>query len=107
MYVDDMLVKSKGGADHVKHLEEAFRIMRRYGMRLNPAKCVFGVEAGKFLGFMVHQRGIDANPEKIQALLNMRSPRTVKKVHCLTGRVAALNRFVSKASDKCRPFFLA
>ena len=107
VYVDDMLVKSKQESDHVAHLAEAFTIMERYGMRLNPAKCCFGVESGKFLGFMVNQRGIDANPEKRQALINMRPPRNIQDVQSLTGRVAALNRFISKSSDKCQPFFKA
>ena len=74
-------------------------------MKLNPAKCVFGVALGKFLGFMVSQRGIEANPEKVQAIINMTSPKTVKEVQKLTGRIAALNRFVSRATDKCLPFF--
>ena len=74
-------------------------------MRLNPSKCVFGVASGKFLGFVVSQRGIEANQEKVQAIINMASPKTVKEVQKLTGRIAALNRFVSKASDKCLPFF--
>ena len=74
-------------------------------MKLNPSKCVFGVASGKFLGFMVSQRGIEANPEKVQAIINMASPRTVKEVQKLTGRIAALNKFVSKATDKCLPFF--
>ena len=74
-------------------------------MKLNPSKCVFGVASGKFLGFMVSQRGIEANLEKVQAIINMVSPRTVKEVQKLTGRISALNRFVSKATDKCLPFF--
>ena len=74
-------------------------------MRLNPAKCVFGVSSGKFLGFMVSQRGIEANPEKVKAILEMTSPRSMKEVQRLTGQVAALNRFVSRATDKCLPFF--
>ncbi|XP_075663208.1 uncharacterized protein LOC142632746 [Castanea sativa] len=74
-------------------------------MKLNPSKCVFGVALGKFLGFMVSQRGIEVNPEKVQAILNMASPKTVKEVQELTGRIATLNRFVSKATDKCLPFF--
>ena len=74
-------------------------------MKLNPSKCVFGVVSGKFLGFMVSQRGIEANPEKVQAIINMASPRIVKEVQKLTGRITALNRFVSKATDKCLPFF--
>ena len=74
-------------------------------MKLNPSKCAFGVVSGKFLGFMVSQRGIEANLKKVQAILNMTSPKTVKEVQKLTGRIAALNRFVSKATDKCLPFF--
>ena len=74
-------------------------------MKLNPSKCAFGVSLGKFLGFMVSHRGIKANPDKIQAILNMEPPRNIKEVQSLTGQVAALNRFVSKATDKCLPFF--
>ncbi|KAL5564955.1 hypothetical protein UlMin_028119 [Ulmus minor] len=76
-------------------------------MKLNPAKCAFGVTSEIFLGFMVNHRGIEANPIKIQALLDMESPRKVKEVQSLTGRVAALNRFISRATDKCQPFFRA
>ena len=74
-------------------------------MKLNPSKCVFGVTAGKFLGFMVSQRGIEVNLEKVRAILELEPPRTVKAVQSLNGKVAALNRFVSKATDKCLPFF--
>ena len=74
-------------------------------MKLNPSKCVFGVASGKFLSFMVFQRGIKANPEKVQAIINMASPQTVKEVQKLTGKIAALNRFFSRAMDKCLPFF--
>ena len=74
-------------------------------MKLNPSKCEFGVTAGKFLGFMVSQRGIDANPYKIRAIVKMAPLKNVKKVQSLNGKVAALNRFVSRATDKCLPFF--
>lgn len=74
-------------------------------MKLNPSKCAFGVSSGKFLGFMVSYRGIEANLDKIQAILNMEPPRNIKEVQSLIGRVAALNRFVSKATDACLPFF--
>ena len=74
-------------------------------MKLNPSKCVFGVVSGKFLGFMVSQKGIEANPEKVQAIINMASPRTVKEVQKLIDRIAALNKFVFRATDKCLPFF--
>ena len=100
-----MLVKSKEEEDHLNDLRETFNTFRQYNMKLNPSKCAFGVSSGKFLGFMVSQRGIEANPEKVRAILEMSSPKTVKEVQSLTGRVVALNRFVSKATDKCLPFF--
>ncbi|KAL5563381.1 hypothetical protein UlMin_033128 [Ulmus minor] len=107
VYVDDMLVKSLKVDEHIDNLRESFEVLREYKMKLNPAKCAFGVTSGKFLGFMVNHRGIEANPAKIQALLDMELPRKVKEVQSLTGRVAALNRFISRATDKCQPFFRA
>jgi hypothetical protein len=74
-------------------------------MKLNPSKCAFGVSSGKFLGFMVSQRGIEANPDKIKAILEMQPPKNIKETQGLTGRIAALNRFVSRSTDKCLPFF--
>ena len=74
-------------------------------MKLNPSKCAFGVSSKKFLGFMVSQRGIEVNPNKFQAILSMEPPKNIKEVQSLTGRVIALNRFVSKATDKCLSFF--
>ena len=105
VYIDDMLVKSTAADLHITHLSETFQILRDYNMKLNPAKCAFGVSAVKFLGFIVNHRGIEANPDKIKALLDMPSPTGIKEVHRLTGRIAALSRFVSRASDKCQPFF--
>ena len=105
VYVDNMLVKSIDEGSHLDDLQETFETLRQYKMKLNPSKCAFGVSSGKFLGFMVSQRGIEANPDKIQAILDMEPPKSIKEVQSLTGRVAALNRFVSKATDKCLPFF--
>ena len=105
VYIDDMLVKSTTAELHIAHLSEAFQILRNYNMKLNPAKCAFGVLAGKFLGFIVNHRGIEANPDKIKAVLDMPSPSGIKEVQRLTGRIAALSRFVSRASYKCQPFF--
>ena len=105
VYVDDMLVKRKEEFAHLDDLQETFTTLRQYQMKLNPSKCAFGVASRKFLGFMVSQRGIEAKLEKVRAILEMMSPKTVKEVQKLTGRIAALNRFVSKATDKCLPFF--
>ena len=74
-------------------------------MKLNPTKCAFGVTAGKFLGFMVSQRGIEVNPEKVRAIMELEPPRMVKKVQSLNRKIAALNRFVSRATNRCLPFF--
>src|SRR5256886_8338584 len=71
VYIDDMLVKSTKENDHVKDFAETFEVLKRHNMKLNPQKCVFGVTAGKFLGFMVTNRGIEANPDKIQAILDI------------------------------------
>ena len=105
VYVDDMLVKSRREEDHLADLKEMFDTLRSFNMKLNPEKCAFGVTAGKFLGFMVSQRGIEANPDKIRAIMEMTPPRNVKEVQSLNGKIAALNRFVSRATDKCLPFF--
>ena len=70
VYVDDMLVKSKKAKLHLDNLRETFNTLRKYQMRLNPMKCIFEVSSGKFLGFMVSQRGIEANPEKVKVILD-------------------------------------
>ena len=100
-----MLVKSKKAEGHVKDLQEGFDVLNKYQMKLNPLKCSFGVGSGKFLGFIVNSRGIEANPDKIKALIDMKSPERIKDVQSLTGRIAALSRFISKSIDKCVPFF--
>ena len=105
VYIDDMLVKSTTAELHIAHLSEPFQILRNYNMKLNPAKCAFEVSVGKFLGFIVNHRGIEANPDKIKVVLDMPSPSGINEVQHLTGRIAALSRFVSRASDKCQPFF--
>ena len=105
VYIDDMLVKSTIAELHIAHLSETFQILRNYNMKLNPAKCAFGVSAEKFLGFIVNHRGIEANPDKIKVVLDMSSPSGIKEVQRLTGRIAALSRFVFRASEKCQPFF--
>ena len=104
VYIDNMLVKSKEEADHLDNLKETFKTLRQYQLKLNPSKCDFGVSSGKFLGFMVLHRGIEANPDKIKAILEMQPPETIKETQGLTGRIATLNRFVSPSTDKCLPF---
>ena len=104
-YVDDMLVKSQRKEDYLEELRETFNTLRPYNMKLNLGKCAFGVTAGKFLGFMVSQRGIEANPNKIRAKIETTPPRNVKEVQSLNRKVVALDRFLSRVTDKCLPFF--
>ena len=103
-YFDDMIVKSQEKESHVKKLAQVLEVFRQNKMRLNPTKCAFGVQSGKFLGYMITQRGIEANPEKIQAILDMESPTSIKEVQRLTGRMAALGRFLSKSAERKLPF---
>ena len=106
VYIDDMLAKSRERPDHVEHLQEAFELMRAYAMKLNPSKCAFGVSAGQFLGFMVTQRGIEANPAQLKAILESPTPSSRKGVQQSTGRLAALRRFISRFTDHLKPFFV-
>ncbi|CAA0821383.1 Unknown protein, partial [Striga hermonthica] len=105
VYVDDMLVKSKIEVDHVGDLRETFQTLRRFSMKLIPAKCSFAVKAGKFLGYMVTKRGIEVNPEKVRVVIEMKPPANVKEVQILTGRIAWLSRFIFKVAEKSSPLF--
>ena len=105
VYIDDMLVKSVKAGLHFNHLVEVFQVLKDYKMKLNPTKCAFGLSVGKFLGFIVNSHGIEENPDKIRVVLDMRPPSNAKEVQRLTGRIAALSRFMSRSNDKCQPFF--
>ncbi|XP_057757888.1 uncharacterized protein LOC130976943 [Arachis stenosperma] len=105
VYVDDMVAKTMVGKSHINDLMEIFAQIRRYNMRLNPEKCAFGVRGGKFLGFILTSRGIEANPDKCRAIIDMKSPTTLKEVQRLTGRLAALSRFLPCLASKSYHFF--
>jgi hypothetical protein len=98
-YVDDIVVASKNKEDHLADLAETFANMRDTRLRLNPEKCVFGVRQGNILGYLVSHRGIEVNPTKIQAIINMTPPQSTRDVQRLTGRLADLNRFISKSAE--------
>jgi len=104
-YVDDMVVTSQVKDQHVTDMDELFTTIAKYRLKLNPKKCVFGVEAGKFLGFLLTERGIEGNPEKWAAIIAMRSPILVKEVQQLLRRMAALFKFVPAGGDKGHPYF--
>jgi ribonuclease HI len=105
VYVDDIVVKTKRVSTLVEDLTLVFNKLRATRTKLNPDKCVFGISAGKLLGFLVSYRGIEANPEKIRAIEAMRPPAQVKDVQKLTGSLASLNRFISKLAERALPFF--
>jgi hypothetical protein len=86
-------------------LQETFANFRQAGLKLNPEKCAFGVKKGKFLGCLVSTKGIEANPSKIKAILRMEPPSTKKGGQRLTGRLASLNRFISRSAERNLPFF--
>nr|KYP43116.1 Retrovirus-related Pol polyprotein from transposon 17.6 [Cajanus cajan] len=103
IYVDDIVVKSNSLAEHLTDLAEIFGELRKHNMRLNPEKCTFGVKGGKLLGFMLSARGIEANRDKCQAVLDMRSPSNLKELQRLAGRLVALSRFLPRLGDKISP----
>ena len=105
VHVDDSIVKSKKDEDHIEDLDETFDSLWKYRMKINPKKCTFGVRSGKFLGFMISRRGIDANPKKVQAILDLPEPKKVKDIQKLAGKMAALSRFIFRSADKAVPFF--
>jgi hypothetical protein len=104
-YVDDIVVISVQRGDHISDLVETFTNLRASNLRLNPGKCVFGIHKGKVLGCLVSTKGLEANPDKIKALIEMQDPVSVKDVQKLTGRVVVLNRFIPRAVERSLPFF--
>ena len=106
VYIDDMVVKSKLVSEHLMDLANTFEILRRHKLHLNASKCSFGAGSRKFLGYMVTHRGIEVNSDQIRAINSLQPPRNPKKVQKLTGMIAALNRFISRSVERCRPFFL-
>ncbi|GJT14555.1 reverse transcriptase domain-containing protein [Tanacetum coccineum] len=105
VYVDDLVIKSHTEAELLRDIEETFRTLRKINMKLNPKKCTFGAVEGMFLGYMIGPEGIKPCPEKIEAVLQLPSPRTVKEVQSLNGKLAGLNRFLSKSAEKSLPLF--
>ncbi|PKU66320.1 RNA-directed DNA polymerase [Dendrobium catenatum] len=102
--IDDLVVKSKERDDHLFDLRVVFERLRRYDLKMNPLKCAFGVTSGKFLGFVVRHRGIEIDPTKIKAILEIKPPRSLTQLRSFQGRLAYLRRFISNLSGRCQPF---
>jgi hypothetical protein len=104
-YVNDIIVKTHESHTFIEDLEETFANLRKVNIKLNPAKCAFGVLSGKLLGFLVSHRGIEANPKKVKAIEEMRPPRNLKEMQHLAGCMASLGRFTARSGEKALPFF--
>src|SRR3954463_3400058 len=105
VYVDDIVIKTYDANTLLDDLRETFAALNKYRIKLNPNKFTFGVPAGKLLGYMVSARGIEANPKKVQAIARMQEPTDIRGVQQLTGRLAALRRFISRLGERTLPFY--
>ncbi|GKC42971.1 reverse transcriptase domain-containing protein [Tanacetum coccineum] len=105
VYVDDSVIKSHTKAEMLRDIDETFRTLQKINMKLNPKKCTFGAVEGMFLGYMITPKGIKPCPSKTEAVLQLPSSRTIKEVQSLNGKLASLNRFLSKSAEKSLPLF--
>ncbi|GKA82388.1 reverse transcriptase domain-containing protein [Tanacetum coccineum] len=105
VYVDDLVIKSCTEDEVIRDIEETFKTLKKINMKLNPRKCIFGVEEGMFLGYQVNTKGINICPDKVDAVLSLQSPKCLKDVQKLNGKLASLNRFLAKSAEKSLPFF--
>jgi hypothetical protein len=104
-YVDDIVVKTRESHTFIEDLEETFINLRKVNIKLNPAKCAFGIPSGKLLGFLVSHRGIEANPDKVKAIEEMHPPHNLKEMQRLAGCMATLGHFIARSGEKALPFF--
>jgi hypothetical protein len=105
VYVNDVVIKTKESKTLIDDLRETFANLRRFRMKLNPAKCTFGVPVGKLLDFLVSSRGIEVNPSKIRAIERMKPLTNLKEAQKFTGCLASLSRFISRLGEKALPLY--
>ncbi|GJT75060.1 reverse transcriptase domain-containing protein [Tanacetum coccineum] len=105
VYVDDLVIKSCTEQEVIRDIEETFKTLREINMKLNPKKCTFGMREGTFLGYKVNADGLKVCPDKVEAVLSLPSPKCLKDVQKLNGKLASLNRFLSKSAEKSLSFF--
>ncbi|GJS73102.1 reverse transcriptase domain-containing protein [Tanacetum coccineum] len=105
VYVDDLVIKSHTEEEIIRDIAETFKTLRQINMKLNPKKCTFGMQEGMFLGYKVNTEGLKVCPDKADAVLSLPSPGCLKDVQKLNGKLASLNRFLSKSAEKSLPFF--
>ena len=104
VYIDDIVVKSAGLDNHLADLRLALERIRWYSLKMNPLKCAFGVSAGKFLSFIIHEKGTELDPERIEAMKNVETPTCKKDLQKFLGKVNFLRRFISNLSGKIDAF---
>ncbi|PKI71983.1 hypothetical protein CRG98_007599 [Punica granatum] len=105
VYVDDMIAQSKEGEDHLLNLKRLFERFKKYKLRLNPAKYTFDVNSGKLVGFIVSEKSIKVDPNKVKAIMELSSPSTVREVRSFLGRMNYIARFIANLTEKCQPLF--
>ncbi|KAA3467684.1 gag/pol polyprotein [Gossypium australe] len=105
VYMDDMIAKSKTEEEHVQVLRKLFLRLRKFQLKLNLAKCTFGARSGKLLGFVVSEKGIEVDPDKVKAIQELSPPRTQKEVRGFLGRLNYIARFIAQLTEKCDPIF--
>lgn len=104
IYIDDIVVNPVSTKNHIDHLRQSFDRMRKYGLKMNPLKCAFCVQAGDFLGFVVHKKGIKINQNKTKTIMEAKTPSTKKELQSLLGKINLLRRFISNLSGKTQAF---
>ena len=105
VYVDDMIAKSHTSQDHLVDLHKLFQRLKKYRIKLNPNKCVFGVTSGKLLGFIVNGRRIEIDPAKVQAIQSMPAQKIEKKIRSFLGRISYIARFIAQLTMTYEPLF--
>ena len=105
VYIDDIVFKSKRANKHVDHLRKRFEMMKHHQLKLNPLKCSFGVRAKNFLGFLVHQRGMEVDHNKAKAITSSKAPKNKKELQNFLGQVNYLRRFISNLAGKTKEFY--
>ncbi|PKI40010.1 hypothetical protein CRG98_039580 [Punica granatum] len=105
VYVDDMIAKSKEGEDHLVNLKRLFDCLKKYKLRFNPTKYTFGVKSGKLLGFVVSEKSIEVDLDKVKAIMELPPPSTMREVRSFLGRLNYIARFIANLTDKCQPLF--
>jgi hypothetical protein len=104
IYIDGVVVKSKSYKEHLADPRKTLECTRKYGLKMNPNKCAFGVSAGQFLGFLIHERGIKVGQKSIRAIDNIKAPTNKKELQSLVGKINVIRRFISNLSERIQPF---